>query len=418
MQAKITLKKTPIGEIPEDWEVVKLGDILEEVNLRAKSMEHFDNIPILSLTKNEGLILQKYRFNKKIATGDLSKYKIVKRGWVVYNPYVIWEGAIHVLGKFDIGLVSPVYLVWKPKEAVDATFLDYLLRTKRMLYEYFRLSEGVVQRRRSIKKYRFKDILIPLPPLPEQKKIAEILRTVDKAIEKTDEAIEKTERLKKGLMQRLLTRGIKHKRFKKTELGEIPEEWRVVGLGEIADLRSGGTPSRKKPEYWENGTIPWVKSGELNDGTIYETEEKITEIAVKESSVKMFPKGTLLIALYGATVGKTAILGINATTNQAICAILPKGELFDPSFLQYCIIHSRNRLISQSSGGAQPNIYLYVLKEFKIPLPPLEEQKQIAKILSTIDRRLELLRKRRERLEKVKRGLMRDLLTGRRRTVF
>ncbi|WP_297506293.1 restriction endonuclease subunit S, partial [Thermococcus sp.] len=255
--------------------------------------------------------------------------------------------------------------------------------------------------------------------LPEQRKIAEILRTVDEAIEKTDLAIERMERLKKGLMRRLLTRGIKHERFKKTELGEIPEEWRVVRLGDIAELKSGGTPSRKKSEYWENGTIPWVKSGELNDGIIYETEEKITEKAVRESNVKILPKGALLFALYGkGTVGKTAILGIDAATNQAVCGILPKDSAFIPVFVQYYLIHKREQILSQyvnpSSDVGRTNIYLSSLALFKIPLPPLSEQKQIAEILSTVDRKLELLRKRRERLERIKRGLMKDLLTGRR----
>ena len=143
------------------------------------------------------------------------------------------------------------------------------------------------------------------------------------------------------------------KSYKETPIGKIPEDWEVVRLGNVAKLESGGTPSRQKPEYWENGTIPWVKSGELNDGVIYDTEEKITELGLKNSSAKIFPKGTLLI---------TAILGIDAATNQAVAAIIPINSAFDPKFMQYYLIHSRNKLLNQlvnpSSDVGRTNIYL------------------------------------------------------------
>lgn len=223
-------------------------------------------------------------------------------------------------------------------------------------------------------------------------------------------------------MHELLTRGIGHERFKfSKELGcEIPEGWKVVRLGDIAKLESGGTPSRQKPEYWKNGTIPWIKSGELNDGIIYDAEEKISEFGLKNSSTKMFRKGTLLIALYGrGTVSKTAILGIDAATNQAVGAIIPINSSFDPKFMQYYLIFSRNKLLGQvvnpSSDVGRTNIYLSSLKLFKVPLPPLPEQRKITEILSTVDKKLELERKQKEKLEKIKKGLMYDLLTGRMR---
>jgi len=189
---------------------------------------------------------------------------------------------------------------------------------------------------------------------------------------------------------------------------ELPEGWRWVRLGKIAKLTSGGTPSRKIKEYWENGTIPWVKSGELEDNVIYTTEEKITERGLKESSAKMFPKGTLLVALYGATVGKTAILGIDATTNQAVCAVLPPNRReaeWDARYLQYYFIAIRPMLISKSGGGAQPNIYLHTLRRLEIPLPPLSEQKRIVAKLNEVSKRLEeakhLAREAREEAERL-----------------
>lgn len=153
-------------------------------------------------------------------------------------------------------------------------------------------------------------------------------------------------------------------------------------LGEICETTSGGTPNRKNDAYY-GGTIPWVKSGELGKGIIYDTEEKITEQAVKESSAKIFPKGTLLIALYGATIGKLGFLGVPAATNQAVCGIFA-NEKIDLQFLSYYLFHKRNDLIAQGTGGAQPNISQTILKNLPIPLPPLPTQQAIVSRIETL----------------------------------
>lgn len=153
-------------------------------------------------------------------------------------------------------------------------------------------------------------------------------------------------------------------------------------LGEICETTSGGTPNRKNDAYY-GGTIPWVKSGELGKGIIYDTEEKITEQAVKESSAKIFPKGTLLIALYGATIGKLGFLGVPAATNQAVCGIFA-NEKIDLQFLSYYLFHKRNDLIAQGTGGAQPNISQTILKNLPIPLPPLATQHAIVTHIETL----------------------------------
>jgi type I restriction enzyme, S subunit len=146
------------------------------------------------------------------------------------------------------------------------------------------------------------------------------------------------------------------------------EDWVEVELREVCFTTSGGTPSRRNAEYY-NGVIPWVKSGELDKGTIFTTDEKITDEAIKKSSAKLFPKGTLLIALYGATIGKLAVLGVDAATNQAICGIF-QSEAVISNYLYKFLLCSRSKLISQGSGGAQPNISQTILKKLRIPLPP------------------------------------------------
>lgn len=154
-------------------------------------------------------------------------------------------------------------------------------------------------------------------------------------------------------------------------------------LGHICKTTSGGTPSRNNPAFY-GGHIPWIKSGELRDGIIAPAEEYITDRAIKNSSAKLFPAGTLLIAMYGATVGKLGILPFDAATNQAICAIFTSNEI-DRDFLFYYLLYQRNNLIDQGTGGAQPNISQSIIRDIPVPLPPLDEQKRIATILEEAD---------------------------------
>lgn len=138
------------------------------------------------------------------------------------------------------------------------------------------------------------------------------------------------------------------------EFDHLPDDWKCKPLGEICKTTSGGTPSRKIAEYYI-GNIPWVKSGELNNGIITRTEETISQEAINQSSAKVFPKGTLLIALYGATIGKLAFLNIDAATNQAVCAIFENDEV-DLKFMYYFLLMQRPNIIASGIGGAQPNI--------------------------------------------------------------
>ena len=185
-------------------------------------------------------------------------------------------------------------------------------------------------------------------------------------------------------------------------------------LGQICETTSGGTPNRKNDAYY-CGSIPWVKSGELGKGTIYDTEEKITEEAVKESSAKIFPKGTLLIALYGATIGKLGFLGVPAATNQAVCGIF-ENEKIDLQFLSYYLFHKRNDLIAQGTGGAQPNISQTILKNLPIPLPPLATQHQIVSRIETLfaelDKAEERLRTAQQQLKTYKQAVLNHWLSN------
>ena len=152
--------------------------------------------------------------------------------------------------------------------------------------------------------------------------------------------------------------------------------YKHILIGEVFETSSGGTPLKKEESFFKNGTIPWIKSGEVSQGFIYRSEENITELGLINSSAKIFPHNTVLVAMYGATVGQVGILKINAATNQAVCGIFP-NDLMIPEFLFYLLKSKRNYLISLSNGGAQPNISQAIIRKLKIPLPPMEVQREI-----------------------------------------
>ena len=155
---------------------------------------------------------------------------------------------------------------------------------------------------------------------------------------------------------------------------EIPESWEWVRLGFIGDWGSGATPSRTNKEYY-GGNIPWLKTGDLNDGIITNIPEKITELALEKTSVRLNPVGSVLIAMYGATIGKLGILNIPATTNQACCACLP--ILVNNNYLFYFLMSHKESFTKKAEGGAQPNISKEKIISTLFPLPPLAEQKRI-----------------------------------------
>lgn len=156
-----------------------------------------------------------------------------------------------------------------------------------------------------------------------------------------------------------------------------------------AAVYSGGTPSRKKPEYYEGGTIPWIKTMEIRDGYIYDSEEKITDSGLQNSSAKFVPKESVLIAMYGATVGRVGYLKIDSTTNQAACALVVDSEITNPKWLYYSILATRDSLIDKANGAAQQNISVSIVRNHQIKYVPLEEQERIAGILGSLDDKIE-----------------------------
>ena len=215
-------------------------------------------------------------------------------------------------------------------------------------------------------------------------------------------------------MQKLLTEGIGHTEFKDSELGRIPESWEVVKLEEVCTkIVGGGTPSKNEPDYWNNGTIPWVTPSEFTKSKsnyISVTENKISEEGLKNSSATLLAIGTVIMSSR-ATIGECKINTIEITTNQGFISF-QCNDLLNNLYLLYLIKQNKPNILKVSSGSTFLEVSRTSMKNFSIAIPSLEEQKQIAKILSTVDNKLENLKEKKQSFEELKKGLMQKLLTG------
>lgn len=389
--------------IPEGWVSKELGGLIKEnrkSTLKVSDAANFGEYPFF--TSGEAVLqhTSKQLFGKNIflATGGVANIKF-------------YDG--------DAAYSTDTYAV-TTKDEIETEYLYYDLLN--IIYyinaNYFQGSGLKHLQKKDLKKHQ---ILFPKNQ-KEQTQIATILSKVDEAITQTEQLIAKYTRIKTGLMQDLLTRGIDEDgnirseethEFKDSPLGRIPKEWECILIDDLANLKSGGTPSRQNSSFW-NGDIPWVKTGEVNYKLIKETEEYITEKGLKMSSTVLFPKGTILMALYGQgkTRGRVSILDIDATTNQACVGFLNLQKV-TTNFLFIALTNEYEKLRDLSNDGAQKNLSSGLLKKYLLKIPSdIEEQLRIDKIFAGIDTSLLKEQQSLSKLKSLKTGLMQDLLSG------
>src|ERR1041384_790962 len=208
--------------VPPHWRASTYGDVMVEVEERAGTRV---DLPVLSLTKAHGPMLASVRFSKVLHSRDISRYRVARRGLIVADPMLLWDGAIGIQRVVDAGLVSPDYRVYAPRKDVDSAFLSYVVRSPTMISHYQGGARGTNVRRNRIARSDFLLIPLVLPPLTEQRKIASILSSLDDTIEAAQAVIDQLQNVKNVLMADLLTRGLpgQHAQFKQTDLGEVPE---------------------------------------------------------------------------------------------------------------------------------------------------------------------------------------------------
>lgn len=331
-----------------------------------------------------------------------------------------------VVAPFD-GYCSTDILVLRAKEGVDSGFAGKIFQTEQVGVAAERTAIGTKMPRTSWG--HLKEVSVFCPEIEEQKLIAQILDTLDTAIHETEALIDKLKAVKQGLLHDLLTRGIDAngqlrppqseapQLYKESPLGWIPREWDCTTVAAIADVKSGATPSRAMAHlYYGTTGINWVKTLDLNEGLIFETDERITAQGLRGSSCVEFPAGTVLVAMYGGweQIGRTGLLAVKAATNQAISALLFRTENVCPEFILRAMQHGRPRWQQvAASTRKDPNITKADVMEFLLPVPPKSEQEMIAGRYRSVLDQLQIEQQQALKLEQQKSGLMDDLLTGR-----
>lgn len=403
-----------LSEVPEGWDKARIDAVLQR------------NTTSVSVTElaAEGLVahysLPAFDANKKPVIESGSEIKSNKTAidkdcllFSKLNPRIPRVWRVRHFGE-QKPVCSTEFWALKPKTGeVSLSYAEYFLGWNGFLSHPTIKPASSTNSHQRVDRKAFDAFMLPLPPLNEQHRIAEILSSVDASIQATQAVIEQAERVKRGLMEELLTGGLGSEAI---ERGEVPEGWALSSLGEAGKLYAGGTPNRKTAEFYEPAEIAWVKSGELRQGLITETEEFISQLGLDKSSAKLVPADTPVLAMYGATAGEVGWLSMEAATNQAVLACEPKQGI-DGKFLYYSLKNASQSLIARQQGGAQPNLSKSLVSSFEIALPPLSEQRHIAKVLSDIDDFLLKQATIVQQQNRTKRGLMDDLLTGKVRTV-
>ena len=402
-------------DIPESWEWVRLIDIgiTQTGNTPSKTkMEYFGKfIPFISPGdilngvinyENQGLSEQ----GKEV--GRVSEKKSILQVCIGGSIGKCAINSVDVSYNQQINAITPLIC--------NYLYVYYLMDSRFFLVSMTHKATGTATP--IINKSSWESIIIPLPPLEEQKRIVAKIEELMPYVDKYDVAYSEVEELnkkfpedmQKSILQyaiqgklveqreedgtaedlykqiqeekkKLIKEGKIKKQKALPEITEdeipfdIPANWKWVRLGEIGSWSSGATPSRSNPKYY-GGEIPWLKTGDLNDGYIVEVPEYITEEALNKTSVRLNPIGSVLMAMYGATIGKLGILDIEATTNQACCACIPFKGIYN-KFLFYYLLGQRGYYIKMGAGGAQPNISKEKIVSSILPLPPLAEQKRI-----------------------------------------
>jgi type I restriction enzyme, S subunit len=249
----------------------------------------------------------------------------------------------------------------------------------------------------------------------EQRAIGAVLRQVESAGRQQFTMLENLISLKLATLALLMTQGETGGAQKESQVGPIPSHWQECSLREHFHVASGGTPSRDHMEYWAGGTIPWVKTGEINYSDITQSEEHITPEGIVGSSAKCFPAGTLLMAMFGqgVTRGRVAFLAIEASCNQACAAIQPADGEIDARFLYHFLTWRYEKIRSLAHGGQQQNLNLEIVRNMPVVFPQCrDEQNRIVAILDSIDRKLDMHRRKATILDELFKALLHKLMTG------
>ena len=393
--------------IPKGWRKIPIGECVVEKKkspIKVDDAANFGQYPFF--TSGEAVLQHDCKLidgeNLYLATGGMANVKY-------FNGEAAYSTDTYVLGT---------------KENICPKFMYYVLL---FLKQYIDINyfQGSGLKHLQKKDFKRHEIIIP-ESKDEQQRIADALSKLDDSLSQTQSLIDKYELIKRGLMQDLLTFGIdsegnvrseKTHKFKDSPLGRIPEEWECKLIKEIyTSIKSGITPSRSVSSFFEHGLYPWAKTLDLNEGEIYKTDEYVSEFCMQNTSLKLQPKNSVLIAMYGGwiQIGRTSILKVESGINQAICALSSPRYDINSYYTLYYLQHNRLRWRKNAiSTRKDPNITKKDVENFYISFPSSpKEQRMIVKTIQDINALNSKHSKQILSLINQKQGLLSDLITG------
>ena len=423
---EITADELPF-DIPSSWKWVRLGEVCTKIvdgDHNPPKGEAFPTkywmLSAQNINNNQLVNLDQVRYLSEDVFRSVNERTSACRGDILFTIVgtlgrsCVYQGGYNVCFQRSVSVLTSLIYNYYLKYVLDSAYVQNFMTVN---------ATGTAQKGFYLN--QVSRLLIPLPPLAEQKRIVEKIERLLPLVERYEAAWERlnafNKRFPADLQKSLLQMAIQGKlveqrpeegtaealytqiqaekaalikagKLKKDkplpeitadELPfDIPPTWKWVRLGECGSWASGATPSRHNPEFY-GGEIPWLKTGDLNDGYVIDIPETITSLALSKTSVRLNPVGSVLIAMYGATIGKVGILGVPATTNQACCACIPYEGLWN-KYLFYFLRANKKAFIKMGEGGAQPNISKEKIVKALIPLPPLAEQQRIVERLEQL----------------------------------
>jgi type I restriction enzyme, S subunit len=449
--AKSTFQKYPaykdsgvdwLGEIPEHWEIIRFRNFfkLDKGLSITKENLQTEGVP----TVNYGEIHSKYGFEvnperHELKCVALEYLETSKKSLLKYGDFIFADTSEDIEGSGNFAYLNskiPTFagyhtIIAKPKDLNAVRFIAYLFDSKTFRSQIKNKVKGV--KVYSITNSLLKNTNFWLPPLPEQTAIAEFLDRktgqIERAVAQKEKMITLLKERKQIVIQELVTgkkvwneqqntwtKPAKVKDSGVEWIGEIPEGWEVKKISYVAKVETGATPDRSKPLYW-NGKIPWVKTGEVNYNTIYETEECISLAGLKNCSTRIAPVGTLLMAMYGqgVTRGRVSLLGIPCAYNQACCAMQFNSQV-DKTYSYFYFVYAYPFIRDDGNETSQMNISAGYISNLKIAIPPLTAQSAIIRRIESqsakIDKAIRLQEQQIEKLKELKASMIDAAVTG------
>jgi type I restriction enzyme S subunit len=410
---KIKTMSFKTSSVPLGWKYLKTKELFKN-----SSFKNNLNEELLSVTQDKGVLPRKMLENRVVMPESGTKnYKLVNCGDFIISLRS-FQGGIEL--SYYRGLVSPAYTVLSPINELHSPYFKYLFKSDEFISK---LGSAVIGIRdgKQISFSVFSELNVLVPPLPEQRKIADILTSVDKAIEKTEAIIAQTETVKMGLMQQLLTKGIGHTRFKQTEIGEIPEEWDVIQLAEVISSLTAGVSVNSENREAQEGELGILKTSAITYGKFNPKESKVI-LKSELDRVTISPKKDHLIIsrmntplLVGASVYIDKDYPNLFLPDRLWLAEVKRNDVWVKWFGYLLSSNKMRERISDIATGTSNSMKNISKKSFlslNIFIPSIKEQKQISDILTSIDNKITIEQQKLTQLQTIKKGLMQVLLTG------